>query len=68
MKTYRYSRGIAPPFLTLALDGSSQLHALAALAPQPPGKTPVDIEQGSGCAPEPAWTLRKGKKKNLLPC
>jgi hypothetical protein len=32
------SGGIAPPFLTSALDGSSQLHAPGAL---PPGKEPL---------------------------
>jgi hypothetical protein len=53
MKTRWGSGGIAPPFLTSALDGvSAPLHASAAL---PPGKEPT---VSTGC--EDVWSPQTG--------
>jgi hypothetical protein len=50
------SEGIAPPFLTAALDASSQFHALIVLTP---GKNRGTHCIGSRVAPEPVCLLYK---------
>jgi hypothetical protein len=57
--------GVAPPFLTSALDGSGQLQAPAAL---PLGKgPPVRVVWEAGWAPEPR-SGRCGVEENPCPC
>jgi hypothetical protein len=64
MKTHGGGGGdIAPPFLTSALDGGSQLYAPEALSP---GKEPpVPIGQEAGWAPEPVWMLSRIKSADI---
>jgi hypothetical protein len=59
------SGGIAPPFLTLALDGgeSSASHACCLLFNPPQGKNPsVPTEQDNRWAPELVWMLWRIEK------
>jgi hypothetical protein len=61
----RESRGIAPPFLTSALDGGEW----PASHPghfTPGERFPVPIGQEGGWASEPVWTLWR-KEKSLAP-
>jgi hypothetical protein len=63
MKIYAgRSGGTAPPFLTLALDGSDQFHATATLA-QGKGSR---INRIGGLAPKSVWTLWS-REKTLTP-
>jgi hypothetical protein len=58
------SRGIAPPFMILALDVSAQLHAPVALSP---GKEPpVPTEQEAGWATELVPRLWRGEQSLTL--
>jgi hypothetical protein len=54
--------GIAPPFLTWALDGGERSASRAGRFTTEERKTQIQIGQEAGWAPEPVWTLWKRKK------
>ena len=53
-KAYRWSTDTTTIILNLEIDGSSKLHAPAAL---PPEQTPAPIEQEAVWTPEWIWTV-----------
>jgi hypothetical protein len=66
MKKYGGIGGIAPPFLTWALDGSELSASRPRPLPPPRKELPVPTEWEARKYPEPVWTLWN-REKSLAP-